>query len=90
MSDVLPILRAIYGRLLTTDYPVKYRDMTDGEREALIAQHQDDLDRDNEALNAVIDQSRSAGIAAAISAIRNAEGLDAETIDEILESFPVQ
>ena len=81
------IIEAIYGRLLTLESPVKYADMTDDERLALIAQHEDGILADLEALELVIDQARCAGIAAAVSAFRNSEGIDTAEIDDIVASL---
>lgn len=87
MSDVLQILQAMYGRLLTIEGPTRFRDMTPGERDALLEQHKVELERDVEALELAVNQGRREGIVAVISAFRTAEGMDPEVVDQLMEAF---
>jgi len=85
-STLHDVVSAIYGRVLTRNDVVGWDAMDIGEREAMLAAHEDDIAADLAMITEIVDRARADGVSKAWGAIRNAEGIDADAIDEILET----
>ena len=80
-------VEAIYGRLLTLHSPVRFDVMIPGDREALLLSYREAIEADVEGLLVLVGEAESRGIAALYSALRNAEGVDPDMIDELVSSL---
>ena len=78
---------AIYGRLLTIESPVEFGDMTPDERDALLENRRNEIDADVEGLAVIVEQARASGVASLYSALRNAEGVDVDMVDELVATL---
>jgi hypothetical protein len=85
IKTVRSILEASYGTCLTYFAPKKYRDMEYDEREALLLPHKGNIEQDIAMINEVLEAESSYSVGEALSVIRNAEGMDSDMIDEIME-----
>lgn len=83
------ILEVIYGRLLTIHSPVKYADMTDGERGALLSQYQQMLDADLKVLDLKMAEQYATGASRSVARLRDAFE-DKEAFDDVVECLDNQ
>jgi len=73
--------------LLTIESPVEFGDMTPDERDALLENRRNEIDADVEGLAVIVEQARASGVASLYSALRNAEGVDVDMVDELIATL---
>lgn len=84
LSTVRRIISMSYGAIATQNSPVPYEKMPEWEKECVLEPYQEMIAEDIRLIGLVMDQERSIATGRVFSHFRNAEGVDAEMIDQIM------
>ena len=80
------IVKTIYGSCLSRGGPVSYNAMTPEERAAVIFGYELEIDKDVEAILELVAEARRQGAAEVYNHIRKADSIDADDLDEVMNS----
>lgn len=85
LKNLKNILRDIYGRCITEDRIKKYHDMDEQERYILHQRYDSLIESDLKLINEILNEESNEAYGTVLSRFRNAEGIDPDMIDDIME-----